>query len=135
MKNGIKLLLEPGTRVRDWIRFQTLNVEIGRKQVNGRDIRFVKIHNGEASFIPGGNVDVKMPGSSEFRVAFQPREVLEIRDLKEDLIERNHYLCTECFTLTGKRENTQDYDSSIIATGADNLFKCTQCGHQWNINR
>ncbi len=131
MRNGIKLLLEPETRVRDWVRYQTLNVEIGRERFNGRSVRFVKICNGEAQFFPSGGVEVKMPGCAEFRVAFQPRKVLEIRDLKGNLIERNHYLCTECFTLTGKMEN---YEPSTIAAGrVDESFKCTKCGHHWEL--
>ena len=129
MKNGIKLLLEPGTGVRDWVRYQTLNVEIGRERLNGRSVSFVKIRNGEAQFFPSGGVEVKMPGADEFRVAFQPRKVLKIRDLKGSLIERNHYLCTECATLTGKMEN---YEPSTVVAGRVNAnFKCTKCGHQW----
>jgi hypothetical protein len=130
MRNGIKLLLEPGTRVRDWVRFQTLNVEIGREQLNGRSVRFVKIRKGEASFFPGGGVEVKMPGSAEFRVAFQPRKVLEIRDLKGNLIQRNRYFCTECATLTGKMES---YEESIVAGRVDAKFRCGQCLHSWEL--
>lgn len=130
MRNGIKLLLEPGTRVRDWIRYQTLNVEIGRERFNGRSVRYIKIRKGEASFFPGGGVEVKMPGSAEFRVAFRPRKVLEIRDLKGNLIKRNHYLCTECVTLTGKMGK---YEPSTVAGRVDANLKCTQCGHQWEL--
>jgi hypothetical protein len=131
MRNGIKLLLEPGTRIQNWIRYQTLNVEIGRKSLNGRNTRFIKIRKGKAAFLPDGSVEVKMPSSAEFRVAFQPREVLEIRDLKGNLIERNHYLCTKCATLTGEMES---YEQSIVVTGrVDAKFKCAQCGHQWEL--
>lgn len=133
MKNGIKLLLEPGARVPNWIRNQTLNIEVGRERLNERPIRFLKIRKGEASFFPGGGVMVKMPGSDEFWDAFQPMKVLEIRDLKDDLIKRNHYLCTECATLTGKMENYEP--STVIAGRMDANFKCTQCGHQWKLER
>lgn len=92
MRSGIKLLLEPGTRVRDWIRYQTLNVEIGREQLNRRSVRFVKIRKREASFFPGGVVVVKMPGSAEFRVAFQPQKVLNLNYEKAYILYSNEFL-------------------------------------------
>lgn len=133
MRNGIELLLEPGTRVPNWVRNQTLNIEIGREHLNGRTIRSLKIRKGEASFFPGGGVVVKMPGSDEFWVAFQPMKVLEIHDLKGNLIKRNHYLCTECATLTGKM--MEDYKPSDVSGLVDANFKCTQCGHRWELKR
>ncbi|TAL49540.1 hypothetical protein EPN83_00120 [Patescibacteria group bacterium] len=132
MRIGIKLLVEPGTRVPKWVRNQTLNVEVGRESLNGRIVRSLKIRKGETSFFPGGGVVVKMPGSDEFWVAFQPMKVLEIRDLKGNLIKRNHYLCTECATLTGKVENHKPSD---VAGLVDADFKCTQCRHQWELKR
>ena len=133
MKAGVKILLEPGTRVRNWIRYQTLNVKLARERLNGRMVRSLKIHKGEASFFPSGGVEVRMPGSGEFRVAFRPMKVLEICDLKGNLIKRNHYLCTECATLTGKMEN---YKPSEEVSGlVDANFKCIQCKHQWELKR
>ena len=131
MRKGIKLLLEPGTRVRNWIRYQTLNVEIGQEQLNRRNIRFVKIRKGEALFFTGGSVGVKMPGSAEFILAFQPLKVLEIRDLKDNLIKRNHYLCTECAALTGKTESYEQ--STVVAGSVDAKFRCGQCLHSWEL--
>ena len=131
MRKGVKLLLESGTRVRKWIRYQTLNVEVHRGRLKGRTIRFLTIRGGEASFIPGGGVQVKMPGSAESRCAFLPMKVLEIRDLRGKLIKRNHHLCTECANLTGKVESYKE--STIIAGLADMTFKCTLCGHQWKL--
>lgn len=132
MKNGVQLLLEPGTRVRNWVRNQTLNVKVGREQLNRRTVRSLKIRSGVASFFPSGGVEVKMPGSGEFWVAFQPMRVLEIRNLKGNLIKRNYYLCTECATLTGKMENHKPSD---VAGCVDADFKCTHCGHQWELKR
>ena len=87
MRNGIEVLFEPKTRVPLWVRNQTLNVQLGLGQLNGRRVRSLKIRKGEASFFPSGGVHVKMPGSGEFWVAFQPMKVLEIRDLKGNLIK------------------------------------------------
>ena len=70
MKNGVQLLLEPGPRVLNWVRNQTLNVKVGREQLNGRTVCSLKIRSGAASFFPSGGVEVKMPGSGEFWVAF-----------------------------------------------------------------
>ena len=132
MGNGVEILFESRTRVPLWVRNQTLNVQLGPGQFNGRRVRSLKIRNGEALFFPGGGVVVKMPGSDEFWDAFQPMRVLEIRDLKGNLIKRNHYLCTECATLTGKMES---YKSSDLAGLVDGSFKCTECGHQWELKR
>ncbi len=131
MKKGVQILLEPGTRVPVWIRNQTLNVRLGRKRLNGRTVRSLKISEGEASFFPGGGVDVKMPGSGEFWGAFQPMKVLEIRDLGGNVIKRNQYLCTECATLTGKMESHEP--STVVAGRVDAIFKCTRCGYQWEL--
>jgi hypothetical protein len=132
MRIGIKLLVETGTRVPNWIRNQTLNVKVGRERLNGRTVRSLKIRKGEASFFPGGNVVVKMPGSDEFWGAFPPMKVLEIHDLKGALIKRNHYLCTKCATLTGKMENHKPSDVNGLVDG---LVKCTWCGYQWELKR
>ena len=130
--NGVELLLEPGTRMPNWIKNQTLNVEIGSGNLNGRKVRSLKIRKGEALFFPGGGVDVKMPGSGEFRVAFQPMKVIEIRDLKGNLIKRNYHLCAECATRTGEMES---YRSSDAQSHVDASFKCTECGYKWELKR
>ena len=132
MRNGVEVLFEPRTRVPLWVRNQTLNVKLGPGQLNGRRVRSLKIRKGEVSFFPSGGVEVKMPGSDEFRVAFQPMKVLEIRDLKGNLLKRNHYLCTECATLTGKMDSHKPSDVSGLV---DANFKCARCGHQWELKR
>ncbi len=58
--------------------------------------------------------------------------VLEIRDLKGNLVKRNHYLCTKCATLTGKMEN---YKPSNVSGLVDANFKCTRCEYQWELKR
>ncbi len=132
MQIGVKLFLQPGTRVPSWIRNQTLNIELGYERLNKRKVRFLKICNGEAFFFAGGGVMVKMPGSDKFWVAFSPMRVLEIRDLENNLIERNHYLCTECVALTGEKKN---YQQSNVSGLVDATFACTRCGHRWELKR
>ncbi len=131
-RSNVKLLLEPGTRILNWIRYQNLNVMIGRELLNKRTVRFLKIRGGKAYFIPSGSVAVVMPGSDQHRVAFQKMKVLEIQDFKNTLIERNHYLCTKCSTLTGKMESSK---LSGRAGLMDANFKCTRCGNQWELKR
>ncbi len=129
--SGVKLVLEPGTRVPRWIRYQELNVETGRERLNGRAVRFLKIRKGQASFFVQGTVIVKMPGSKKMHGAFQPMRVLEIRDLKGNyLIKRNHYLCTGCATLTGKKVS---HKSSERSGFVDVIFECSQCEHRWEL--
>jgi hypothetical protein len=131
MKKGVEILLVAGTRIPLWITNQSLNVKIGRKTVNGRRVRSLKIKKGEASFMGGGAVDVKMPGSREFIVAFPPLKVLEIRDLKENLLERNNFLCKRCFTITGRvLESTPSKEKF---GRADFDIICSECGNVWKL--
>lgn len=121
---GVKLFLEPGTRIRNWIRNQSLHIEVSNELLFGkRRVRTLTIRRGEAGFFPSGGVDVKMPGSDEFWVAFPPRKVLEIRDLKNNsVIERNFYLCIECGTLSGEAK---------VVGGQVVGYKCNTCNSVW----
>ena len=105
---------------------------LGSENFDGRVVRSLKIRNGEASFFPSGGVQVKMPGSDESWVAFRPMKVLEIRDLKGNLIKRNHYLCTKCCILTGKRESERQSDACGLI---DANLMCTNCGKRWELKR
>lgn len=132
MKSGVKLLLEPRVRIPNWIRNQTLNVkvEVTRRYLRKRSTRVLAICGGEALFIPGGSVVVRMPGSDEYWVAFNPMTVLKILDFESRPIAQNYYLCTECATLTGKVEN---HRQSEMVGWADADFRCTRCSHQWKL--
>lgn len=133
MRKKLEILLKPRTRVCRWIKNQTLNVEIGVRDMNGRKVRSLKIRNGEALFSPGGGVIVKMPGSSEFWLAFGPMKVLEIRKPEKDgavSIIRNHHLCTECGLLSGQAIASTP---GLIAGRMDISFKCNDCGFEWEF--
>jgi len=130
MKKGVLLYLEPGTRIRNWIRNQNLNVTVGRERVNGRLVRTLEIRGGNATFLPGGSVGIRMPGSDQLWVAFSSLKVLEIWDSRSGhLIKANHYLCPECYTLTGKVQSHKP--SAAIAGREDAVFICHHCQHRW----
>ncbi|MDP2671871.1 MAG: hypothetical protein Q8P13_05475 [bacterium] len=124
-KEGVKLLLEPGTRIRNWIRVQDLNIEVCNEERNGRNLRVLVVREGEASFIPGGWVAIRMPGSSEFWTAFAPLKVLEIRNLNGPIHERNWHMCIKCSTLTGK---------ALTQPVNEGKYGCTVCGYQWRFD-
>lgn len=132
-ETGVELLLEPRTRVPAWIRNQTLSVSVGSVSFQGRRIRSLKIRGGTVSFLPGGSVGVKMPGSHGVWVAFRPLKVLEIRDLKGTLIERNHDLCPKCGNLAGSMVSHTQPSTTKVAGLVDGTFECTQCGHRWEL--
>lgn len=132
MVRGVCLTLEPGTRIPNWIRNQTLNVKIGNKRhaISGRRLRFLEIKKGEASFCPGGGAEVKMPGSGNFWVAFQPLRVLEIADFEDGNMKRNYFMCAKCGTLTGKIVSEKP---STVAGRSDVVVRCTGCGFDWRL--
>ena len=131
MSAGVEILFELGTRVCDFIRRQDLNIKVSRQRFYNRQVRSLKIQGGEASFTPGGSVEVKMPGSSIFYVAFQPRKVLEIRDLKGKVLKRNHHLCPKCCRITGGM--VDDKPNKKFHGRVDATFECTNCGNSWEL--
>ena len=87
---GVKLLLVPGVSVRWWIRDNSA-VRIKREVINGKTIKCVLIENGFARFADDGAVSiVTLPGfrGPLNRIGFEKGEVLEIRDLDGNVIER-----------------------------------------------
>src|SRR3989344_9571332 len=133
MKKGVEILLVSGTRIPKWISNQTLNVKVARKVIQGKNVRSLQIKGGESGFGPGGMVDIKMPGSDEWWTAFDIPKVLEIIDLKGNLIKRNWCLCEKCFTNTGKA--TKESPSKEVYGRIDFTFQCTECGNVWEIKR
>lgn len=130
MKKGVEIPLATGTRIPLWISNQSLNVKVIGKTIMGRHVRSLQIKEGEARFGVVGVVEVKMPGSGEFWVAFQPLKVLEIRDLEGNLIKRNYCLCEKCFTNTGKisKESPSEKYGRV-----DVVMQCTECGNTWEL--
>ena len=130
MEKGVEVIFLPKIRVPSWVRNQNLNVKIKKIQLNGRQVRSLEICNGEASFLPGGSVSVRMPGSDRFWVAFQPMTVIEIRDLEGNVIEHNRYSCQSCGRFTVQVDSSSK--SSESAGRLDANFSCI-CGNQWEL--
>lgn len=120
MTQGVNILLKEKAKVPSWIENQGRSVHIGVRRLRGRKIRVVTVRKAEASFIKGGQVGVKMSGTEEFRVAFEERDVLEIRSLNGRLIRRNNIFCLECVDTSGRRKNSKR-----------KKFWCQQCKHKW----
>lgn len=128
MKKGVEILLRYDTPVPVWISNQDLNVSGSMKTFGEEQVYSLRIKNGEAGFIPGGRVEVKMPGSRRFYVAFKELQVFEIRDLEGKLLKRNYFLCEKCFTNTGKMSKESP---SETYGRTDVVMQCTECGNTW----
>ena len=127
--NGVRIFLELGTRIPKWIRNQTLNTEVIKKVIKGRNIQVLTIKKGRASFGPGGGVGVVMPGSDQWWGAFREHEVLQIENIKDKTIKPNYHLCPECFTNTGRMVDHKRSDR--IAGREDATFKCAGCNSMY----
>lgn len=123
---GVRIVLEKGTRVPKWIRVQDERVSRGGAFQGDRTLPTLTIEGGEASFIPGGGVEVKMPGASKFWTAFPPRTVHEIHDLESGrIIKRNKLLCPQCGFILGIQTGTPDTPQEPAP------FGCESCRHEW----
>ncbi|PIZ00814.1 hypothetical protein COY62_01010 [bacterium (Candidatus Howlettbacteria) CG_4_10_14_0_8_um_filter_40_9] len=133
MGKGVKIFLEPGTRIPRWISSQDLNVTTGSEQykASSRKCRVLEIRGGEASFFSGGSVVVKMPWSDVFHGAFNEMRVFEIRNLEGNgLIQRNWHLCKECGRINGTM--IRSVPSKAYPIYRDSTFGCSE-GHQWEL--
>lgn len=137
----VEILLEPGTRLPRWMfpfirgvpgRGIKPRMDIRRGELGGRRVRSLKIYGGDASFFVGGAVDILPPGHGNWVRAFEPMKVLSIRDSAKGTATNNHYLCTQCQRLTGKKTGAHR-PSSQVAGREDTDFKCTKCGHEYEL--
>lgn len=133
MHKGVRLFLVPGTRIPIWIRVQDKNVEVSNLELGpnkANKVRALSIRGGEASFIPGGQVVVRMPGSTKQIVSFNVDQILEIRDGRGNLIKRNRYCCKQCMRITGEVKTSQ----AGTNTGCRNVtMACAPCGRNWTL--
>ena len=129
---GVEILLIPGTRIPRWISVQDKNVTVIRKILNGQDVRSLRLKRGDAAFMPGGGIGVLVPYSSWHAMAFREDKVLEIRTLGGKLLKRNYYMCKQCVRVSGKIQGKQKL-SERAAGKLETDFKCTNCGHGWQL--
>lgn len=129
IRKGVRIYLPPGTRLPRWVRNQDKNIEYERRRIGrGCYVYVLSIRGGEAHFMPGGDVYVKMPGSSEYWGFSQ--KVLEIRDAGNRLVKRNYYCCKKCMRLTGAVKTSQ------VGTrpGYRNVtMACEPCQRNWTL--
>lgn len=129
MEKGVEIILVSGTKVPWWIRSQLRPGETcEKKRRRKRYVRSLKIEKGDAFFAPGGTVEVKMPGSNKYRSAFEPLQVLEIRDSGGHILERNYFLCEKCFANTGRIIGTLLPNTN---GKRDVMMQCTRCRRKW----
>ena len=129
-QKGIVIVLDQGVKVPEWITKHEKYVGVSTRISKGRELPVLTVFNGAAGFIAGGQVDINFPGSKGFRVAFEPRKVLEIVDLATGGREKNRYLCENCYALTGEKIQ----DKPIYGTiRQETVFGCRGCDAKWSI--
>jgi hypothetical protein len=126
---GVIVHLQQGTYIPAWIKDHP-RVEVHSTTRNGTPIRSLSIRGGEAGFIPGGLVCVKMPRRRSWVVIFKPLAVLVIRNLHGQELVRNHYFCGFCYRNTGEVISRVPSNKDH---GCDNvILQCSICGRQYS---
>ena len=127
MTHGVELLLVPGTPIPYFLQTRGSGLHTSHETYLSRRVLALRIMNGEANFVPGGQVKVKAPGMKECLIAFEPNTVFEIRKLPTTTdtdIKKNHVLCTKCVEFSGEGEN-------ILRKWGHMKFTCALCGKTW----
>jgi len=126
-ERGVKILLAPEATHPKWLSTRRVSYEI--EQIGEVERELVSILGAKAIFVPGGAVAVKM-GGGEFRVGFDPHQVLEIRNLRGKVLTRNQECCLDCLANTG--EVIHHEPGSVIGR-INATFECSNCHKNWYI--
>jgi hypothetical protein len=131
-KNGVEVHLARGAHIPAWILFQDKKVSVSACWVGKRLFRILRIRGGEARFAPGGSVEVLMPSSKGFRVAFGERKVLKIVDLASGKETRNFFFCERCLANTGQITDSRAEMGASFPAGDE--ITCSKCSGVWHRN-
>lgn len=136
-QKGVEIYLTNNADILAWLAAGE-GVSFRRKKISKAQVVILTIKKGEADFLQEGCVGIRLPRRKGLRIAFlgcrdNPRQhpVLKIVRLEDGLSMPNHYLCSKCFTNTGrtvKRQASQKIHGRIDVT-----FDCSVCGHQWEV--
>ena len=126
---GVQLLLAKWVKFPEWIK-RIDNKEVKSMKIKEKQVRILKIDGAEAKFDLGSSVSLKLPNTLRFITAFYPLAILEIRDLRGNLVQRCRFLCTECLQNSGELAG---YKPSQQGGIRDPIYQCSVCGHQWEI--
>ena len=128
---GVRVLLTTKAEIPDWI-LNSRAISLETEEIQGRNLPVVKINNGDAEFIGGGSVALRIGRQKGYRVGFEPNSVLEIQTLEGELIKRNHHMCVPCGANTGRMVS---YSPSSEGVGlVDATFQCERNPeHSWEV--
>ncbi len=129
--NGVRVLMVPDSQIGDYV-LGLPGVSLETTEVKDKSLTVVRIDKGDAGFVGGGSVVLRVGRQRVHRVGFSPDSVLEIQTLNGELIKRNHHMCVDCCANTGKMV---DYSQSAEIVGTiDATFQCEQNPeHQWEL--
>src|ERR1044072_7708200 len=110
MKNtGVKILLEPEIPLPFWVMRQSPGGHICDEPYHGRVARLLWLPGGEARISMDGDLEIKEPDSEEFRKVVEPRvQALEFYDMRDNCLQQNPRLCTQCRTLSGEPSEAKE---------------------------
>lgn len=127
-KTGIELYIEPNSVFpnevisKDALARRSRNKKLGKRKVPA-----IRFENADAAFA-GGVVPWFLDKRSGTKVELPRGSVLEIRDLKGELIGRHPALCKECGTKTGRLCVAKAEEDPMYKSGK---IQCTSCGRIW----
>lgn len=127
---GVQLLLDLKTNLPKWVNRKDLKKKnIKLEQEKNQTVYVLEIKGFEANFDIGGSVFIKkMPGVRAFNFWLPSLAVLEIRDLRGNLLKKSRFLCEKCFQNSGEFAGYKTNRQQGLERPS---FTCSLCGHQW----
>jgi hypothetical protein len=129
---GVWIYLAQRVRIPVWILNQDKKVSVLVRWVGKRRFRILLIRGGEACFVPGGSVEVRMPNSTEFRVAFGKGKVFKTVDCASREERRNFLFCERCLSNTGQIVSSRP---GLLGRPTDVDVRCSECPNAWSSRR
>lgn len=126
-EGGVIIVLPKGATVPPFIPVGNDGIAVSEGMFEGHAVTLLTIPGGDAEFIPGGQVAIRLRGKRNDIVAFQSDVVCVILDSTGITRERNRRLCPNCWDFT--RVLMPDSGDSL---GPGHLrtreYLCTSCG-------
>lgn len=127
MRKGVKLVLMPDAPILEQVLNQSRYVTREGGTFNDVEMTLLAIRNGDAGFIPGGSVSVRIPRfrKGQYIVAFDPHQVIEIQDMMGNALRKNWDYCEMCKQMSGA------IVGELVVPGRKPVHTCTICGLRW----
>lgn len=129
-RSGVRILLAPESLICDYV-LGLPDISVETTEIGATRLNVVRFDKGDAGFIPGGSVALRVGRQRVYRVGFGPDSVLEIQTLDGKLIKRNYHMCVDCCANTGVIISHSQSQNMVTH---DAKFQCSQNPeHQWEL--